>query len=541
MKCLGIDFGTTYTKAAIYNDGVIKPVLFNGVDTQMPSVVLCHMDDPMGVRLVGRKAINERFNPKARLIDDFKLELFDESNSIADFVIPYDELVKDIFNEVLRNAGGRIYDKYVVTVPAETIEGDFRWKTMLSAASKSGIPRNKLSIIKEPEAAGYYVLHKLMEEKEPVENKHIMIYDNGGGTFDGALMTVEDGMVQLVSPSRGDNIGGHYMDLQIRRDMVDQSSYYQKLIAKSEDEDLYDSSRPDYINFLREQSKLKEQPRIVKESICMRMKDFQDLNYHLTVDDFNKLIETNIDDSIGVCERIVDNSGLEWKDVDYVFLVGGSSNIPLVGEKWNTKRKMTNARFHIIKNVFKNSKLEYMNAVAYGAALYNSVFPDNLKLCEIASKLIDKGDYGRAYEYYEKAGHCAGYFGLGMMSYKGLGVKKSMRTAIDCFEYSQLHKDDGTSCPDNFLYGADFMLALMYFKGEGYGKDDKKALAELDKIKVTSGVVAEKVAVLRAAINGNVDNAIYEDDFYRFLEVGYVAPVNSELDYSKLMGKLTSK
>lgn len=540
MKCLGIDFGTTYTKAAVYDNGEVKPVLFDGADMQMPSVVLCYTDDPMGVRLVGRKAINDRFNSRAFLIDDFKLDLFDESNSTADLVIPYDELVKEIFNEVIRNAGGRIYDKYVITVPAETIEGDFRWKTMLAAAMKSGIPQSKLTIIREPEAAGYYVLHKLMEEKETVENKYIMVYDNGGGTFDGALMTVEDGIIQLVSPSRGENIGGHYMDLQIRRDMVDRSPYYLRLIVKSENEELYDNSRPDYVNFLREQNKLKEQPRIVKESICMRMKDYRGVDYQLTVDGFNKLIEKNIDDSIGVCERIVNNSGLEWKDVDYVFLVGGSSNIPLVGEKWNTKRKLSQAKFHIVKNVFKNSKLEYMNAVAYGAALYNSVFPSKLKLCEIASKLIEKGDYGRAYEFYEKAGHRAGYFGLGMMSYKGLGVKKSMRTAIDCFEYSQIHKDDGMSYPDNFLYGADFMLALMYFKGEGYGKDDKKALDELDKIKATSGVIAEKVAVLRAAINGNVDNAIYEDDFYRFLEVGYVAPASSELDYSKLMGKLTS-
>lgn len=540
MKCLGIDFGTTYTKAAVYDNGEVKPVLFDGSDMQMPSVVLCYTDDPMGVRLVGRKAINDRFNSKAFLIDDFKLDLFDESNSTADLVIPYDELIKEIFNEVLRNAGGRIYDKYVITVPAETIEGDFRWKTMLAAAAKSGIPQSKLTIIKEPEAAGYYVLHKLMEEKETVENKYIMVYDNGGGTFDGALMTVEDGIIQLVSPSRGDNIGGHYMDLQIRRDMVDRSPYYLRLKVKSENEELYDNSRPDYVSFLREQSKLKEQPRIVKESICMRMKDYRGVDYQLTVDGFNKLIEKNIDDSIGVCERIVNDSGLEWKDVDYVFLVGGSSNIPLVGEKWNTKRKLSQAKFHIVKNVFKNSKLEYMNAVAYGAALYNSVFPSKLKLCEIASKLVEKGDYGRAYEYYEKAGHCAGYFGLGMMSYKGLGVKKSMRTAIDCFEYSQIHKDDGMSYPENFLYGADFMLALMYFKGEGYGKDDKKALDELDKIKAVSGVIAEKVAVLRAAIKGNVDNAIYEDDFYRFLEVGYVAPASSELDYSKLMGKLTS-
>lgn len=540
MKCLGIDFGTTYTKAAVYDNGEVKPVLFDGSDMQMPSVVLCYTDDPMGVRLVGRKAINDRFNSKAFLIDDFKLDLFDESNSTADLVIPYDELVKEIFNEVLRNAGGRIYDKYVITIPAETIEGDFRWKTMLAAAAKSGIPQSKLTIIKEPEAAGYYVLHKLMEEKETVENKYIMVYDNGGGTFDGALMTVEDGIIQLVSPSRGDNIGGYYMDLQIRRDMVGRSPYYQRLKVKSENEELYDNSRPDYVSFLREQSKLKEQPRIVKESICMRMKDYRGVDYQLTVDGFNKLIEKNIDDSIGVCERIVNDSGLEWKDVDYVFLVGGSSNIPLVGEKWNTKRKLSQAKFHIVKNVFKNSKLEYMNAVAYGAALYNSVFPSKLKLCEIASKLVEKGDYGRAYEYYEKAGHCAGYFGLGMMSYKGLGVKKSMRTAIDCFEYSQIHKDDGMSYPENFLYGADFMLALMYFKGEGYGKDDKKALDELDKIKAVSGVIAEKVAVLRAAIKGNVDNAIYEDDFYRFLEVGYVAPASSELDYSKLMGKLTS-
>lgn len=59
MKCLGIDFGTTYTKAAVYDNGEVKPVLFDGSDMQMPSVVLCYTDDPMGVRLVGRKAITQ--------------------------------------------------------------------------------------------------------------------------------------------------------------------------------------------------------------------------------------------------------------------------------------------------------------------------------------------------------------------------------------------------------------------------------------------------------------------------------------------------
>merc|ERR1711892_1335344 len=109
----------------------------------------------------------------------------------------------------------------VVTVPAYF--NDAQRTSTKDAGSISGL--NVLRIINEPTAAAIaYGLDKKAEQ-------NILVYDLGGGTFDVSLLTIDNGVFEVVATNGDTHLGGEDFDQRVMEHFI-------KLYKKKKGKDL---------------------------------------------------------------------------------------------------------------------------------------------------------------------------------------------------------------------------------------------------------------------------------------------------------------
>merc|ERR1711877_61397 len=106
--------------------------------------------------------------------------------------------------------------------------GDAQRQSTKDAGSISGL--NVLRIINEPTAAAIaYGLDKKTE-------KNILVYDLGGGTFDVSLLTIDNGVFEVVSTNGDTHLGGEDFDQRVM-------DYFMKLYKKKTGKDIRKNDR----------------------------------------------------------------------------------------------------------------------------------------------------------------------------------------------------------------------------------------------------------------------------------------------------------
>lgn len=532
MKYLGIDFGTVWTKAAIYNTDTGKAIRVNmddenssngyalyGGQYACPTAVF--YDISSNSTYVGKAAVRSRNIDPESFFNFFKPYL---SGLHAD---DYKQLVADVLSFVYNRAlnmlpPGDGFDGVVLTVPSSTIEGDTRWKSMLSAAKIAGI-EIPIEIIREPEAAGYYSLGKTIRNSGIKNGTKFFIYDLGGGTFDPALIEARNGVLHIIgewNKGLGKNMGGMYFDKVIREDVLLQVPFFNEeldvinSIPRREDGrlDLRPKSK-EWMAFrnamlyrdILNQIPVEAKHHLSENNVYTKI-DPNIYEYRLSRGDFNDMIEPFIDDTLTCCNELLTINDCKWDDIYKVFMVGGSSIIPLVRSKIEQKRETENAAFEVCLHRDGTDTLDFLHAIAIGAAMYSVLKPTINERIQFGRSALSEGCFVEAEFQFIKA---QSYYWLGMMEYEGLGRKKSYRNAMCYFEKVE------------DVYGA-FMLALMYFRGEGVRKNDKMANDLIDSILnkiIPSHSLFPKVnTLLRAA---NMDTAqevveeIYLADFHK--------------------------
>jgi len=109
-----------------------------------------------------------------------------------------------------------------VTVPAYF--NDSQRQATKDAGVIAGL--NVLRIVNEPTAAAMaYGLDKDKEERS------IMVFDLGGGTFDVSILTIEDGVFEVISTSGDTHLGGEDFDQRVLE-------YFIKLIKRKNSKDI---------------------------------------------------------------------------------------------------------------------------------------------------------------------------------------------------------------------------------------------------------------------------------------------------------------
>ena len=314
---IGIDLGTTNSEVAVLRgDGKVEIIPVEG-EQVMPS---CVGLDSGGRLLVGRTAKNQMvshpestiLSVKRRMGDHIALSLGEKSYSpeeVSSFILGKlkSEAEKYLGHEVV---------KAVITVPAYF--DDAQRKATRDAGTLAGL--DVVRIINEPTAAA------LAYEAGHDENRRILIYDLGGGTFDASLVVVEQGVVE-VKASHGDtHLGGDDFD-RLLIDYV--AGLFQERYGIGLKSDLKSANRL-WVAVEKAKRTLSDHP------FALMREEFISGDLHLDVEisraDYEEMIRPLLIKTMDAVHACLADAHLLPRDMDKVILVGGSTRTPLVAE-----------------------------------------------------------------------------------------------------------------------------------------------------------------------------------------------------------------
>ncbi|KAM7458522.1 hypothetical protein BLSTO_00731 [Blastocystis sp. subtype 1] len=157
------------------------------------------------------------------------------------------------------------------------------------------------------------------------EEKNVLIYDLGGGTFDVTIMKI-NGMEFTELALGGDPLlGGSDFNRMIRDDVIE--------TYREEAADEYgELSKRDIDKLLKKCEDAKIDLRVLMETEIV-VNDDIDWTYNLTRGHMNDLIGGKIDESIRLCDEAIARARLTVDDIDTIVLVGGSTRLCIVKEK----------------------------------------------------------------------------------------------------------------------------------------------------------------------------------------------------------------
>jgi heat shock protein 5 len=230
---IGIDLGTTYSCVGIYKNGQVEIIANDQGNRITPSYVAFTDEE----RLVGEAAKNQAsINPQTTLFDVKRLigrRYTDKSVQSDKKLLPYDIIDRDgkPYIRVVVNGEEKVFapeeissmvltkmrdiaSKYlgvpvnnaIVTVPAYF--NDAQRQATKDAGTIAGL--NVVRVLNEPTAAAIaYGLNKSGQEK------NILVFDLGGGTFDVSILTVDNGVFEVLSTNGDTHLGGEDFDQRV--------------------------------------------------------------------------------------------------------------------------------------------------------------------------------------------------------------------------------------------------------------------------------------------------------------------------------------
>ncbi|HIV56807.1 MAG TPA: Hsp70 family protein [Candidatus Stackebrandtia faecavium] len=321
MRVLGIDFGTSNTVAILrMNDGRVKPLLFDG-SPMLPSAVYL---SPDGRMLVGRDAErNARMDP-ARFEPNPKRRIDDGSIFLGDQEIPIPRVMAYVLEQVLTEAKRQLGgppEAVHMTHPARW--GERRRNLLLEAARLSGLPKPQL--IPEPVGAASYFT-SVLGTAVPV-GRSLAIYDLGGGTFDATVVRRTPTGFEVLSEEGLSDVGGLDFDHGIVEHLgktygVSHAETWSRLMSPSDDKDR------------RYRRMLYEDVRGAKEMLSRTASadihlPAMDVDAHLTREEFEAAAKPHLERTVECMQRAIQGARQSPQDLVGIFLVGGSSRIPL--------------------------------------------------------------------------------------------------------------------------------------------------------------------------------------------------------------------
>ena len=210
-KIIGIDLGTTNSCVAVMEGG--KPVVVANTEgaRTTPSVVAF---TKTGERLVGEPAKRQAVTNAEKTISSIKREMgTDYKKEIDGKKYSPQEISAMILQKLKADAENYLGEKVseaVITVPAYF--NDAQRQATKDAGKIAGLDVKR--IINEPTAAALaYGLDNESEQK-------IMVYDLGGGTFDVSIIEIGDGVIEVLSTSGDNRLGGDDFDQKITDYMI---------------------------------------------------------------------------------------------------------------------------------------------------------------------------------------------------------------------------------------------------------------------------------------------------------------------------------
>ncbi len=211
---------------------------------------------------------------------------------------------------------GTPVEKAVITVPAYF--DDAQREATRNAGKLAGL--EIVRIINEPTAAA------LAYGLDRRENPTIAVYDLGGGTFDISILKIADGVFKVLSTQGNTHLGGDDFDREIikilhdkLRNILGQNVKFTPQIQQN-------------LRNFAESTKIKLSAN-QHADVQIDLGDNRSIKHSFTRDEFEKLIEPLIDETINACQNSITDAKIKATDVNEVVIVGGSTQIPLLRRK----------------------------------------------------------------------------------------------------------------------------------------------------------------------------------------------------------------
>ncbi|KAJ3288044.1 ATPase with role in protein import into the ER [Blyttiomyces sp. JEL0837] len=390
-EIVGIDLGATNSRLAVYQHGRVEVLSDYQGYRNTPSYVAFTDEE----QLVGLAAKHQAYiNPKNTIFNAKRLigRRFDEQDVQNDMkhlpfkVVPNKEgkpviqvkvkgenvtfapeeitaMVLGSMMEIVETALGQKPSHAVITVPAYF--NDAQRKATMDAGKVAGL--TVVRLINEATAAAMaYELDKTGADR------NILVYDLGGSTFHVSVLTVEEGVHEMLAINGDTHLGGEDFNNRV----VD---YFVNLYKAK--------TGKDCAGDVKAMNKLKlevEKAKLVlsrQSSVKVRIDSFydgDDFNEVLTRKQFEKLNIDLFEKTLEYVEKALQEAGKYLNDdkfskrqIDDIILVGGSTHIPKVVQ--------------LLEKFFDGQKVKkYINpdvVVAYGATnlggtWFNGTVPD---------------------------------------------------------------------------------------------------------------------------------------------------------------------
>lgn len=351
---LGIDLGTTYSCIAYVDETGRATVINNSEGTNTtPSVV--NFASPNQV-VVGQVA-----KENAVIDPDNTISLVKTLMGKSDFAINYngedkspEEVSAYILRKVAEDAGKQIdaeVKDVVITCPAYF--GTAERTATKNAGTIAGL--NVLEIISEPTAAAlYYGCAKEQNEKT------ILVFDLGGGTFDVTVMSISSEKIEVVCSDGNHELGGKDWDEAVMRYLAEE------FVSQTGFDGEFDEYAQQDMRLKAEKAKQqlssREEVPVMLDAAGLRAR------VSLSRDKFDEITSGLLGEAADKTDAAIKVASDKGFKIDEILLVGGSTRMPQV-------TKMLVDRYKIEPKI-----LEPDEAVAKGAAIHAvSVYVNNQK------------------------------------------------------------------------------------------------------------------------------------------------------------------
>jgi L1 cell adhesion molecule like protein len=373
---VGIDLGTTYSCVGVFEHGKVEIIANDQGNRTTPSYVAFTDSE----RLIGDSAKNQvAMNPTNTIFDAKRLigRKYDDpaiqndlkhwpfvvinDNGKPRLKVEYKGEEKTFFpeevssmvllkmKETAESYLGKTVQDAVITVPAYF--NDSQRQATKDAGTISGM--NVLRIINEPTAAA---IAYGLDKKVGVE-RHVLIFDLGGGTFDVSILAIDDGIFEVKSTSGDTHLGGEDFDNRLVTHFIQE-------FKRKHKKDISNNKR----SVRRLRTACERAKRTLSSSTTANIEIdslFEGIDFYTSITKarFEDLCSDLFRETLVPVEKALRDARMDKAQIDDIVLVGGSTRIPriqrLLQDFFNEKEL--------------NKSINPDEAVAYGAAVQAAI------------------------------------------------------------------------------------------------------------------------------------------------------------------------